>query len=105
MDENIQLILNNHENKMDDHEDRLRKLEGNAMEMKCTLASIEKKQTETNCLILEQYKEQSKLINKMLDQVGSTIKTDNKIKLYDKKEFWAIAALITGYILKIVVGS
>jgi predicted transglutaminase-like cysteine proteinase len=97
MDENVQKIM---ENRIDDHEDRLRKLEANVMELKVSLSNIEKNQTETKYLILEQNKEQSKLINKMLDQVGSTIKTENEFKFYEKKEIWALIALVAGYLCK-----
>jgi hypothetical protein len=36
----------------------------------------------------------------MLDQVGSTIKTENEFKFYEKKEIWALIALVAGYLCK-----
>jgi hypothetical protein len=104
-DENLQRIL---EERVNDHEERLRKIEANNMEMKYELLNINKSQSDLKLLFVEQNKEHSKQLDKVLEQISSNIKTDNEIKLIDRKELWALVALIIGsatpFIWKVIFG-
>ena len=74
------------EDKVDDHEKRLRKVEENTMEMKYELLNIVKSQSDIKALVLETNKEQSKTLNNMAKMIESNVSTNNQIRLIDRKE-------------------
>lgn len=84
------------EDKVEDHEERLRKVEKNTMEMKYELLNITKSQSDIKSLVLETNKEQSKTLNNMAKMIESNISTNNQIRLIDRKELWGILALVIG---------
>lgn len=88
---------------LDDHESRIRRLEENDIKQQMKLTEIQKSQAEIKSLVLETDKEQSKnlndYMNRILQTLTDTVSTKNKLKLIDRKEFWAvIAAIITAIV-------
>lgn len=77
------------EDKVDDHEKRLRKVEENTMEMKYELLNIVKSQSDIKTLVLETNKDLTKTIK-------DSVATNNQIRLIDRKELWGIFALVIG---------
>ncbi len=77
------------EDKVDDHEKRLRKVEENTMEMKYELLNIVKSQSDIKALVLETNKDLTKTIK-------DSVTTNNQIRLIDRKELWGIFALVVG---------
>lgn len=77
------------EDKVDDHEKRLRKVEENTMEMKYELLNIVKSQSDIKTLVLETNKDLTKTIK-------DSVATNNQIRLIDRKELWGIFALVVG---------
>lgn len=77
------------EDKVDDHEKRLRKVEENTMEMKYELLNIVKSQSDIKALVLETNKDLTKTIK-------DSVATNNQIRLIDRKELWGIFALVVG---------
>ena len=77
---------------MDDHEVRIRKLEESDVKQQIQLANIEKSQSEIKLMINEGN-------NKLLEALISNNTTANKIKVSDRKEFWALVSLIVGAVL------
>lgn len=77
------------EDKVDDHEERLRKVEENTMEMKYELLNIVKSQSDIKALVLETNKDLTKTIK-------DSVSTNNQIRLIDRKELWGILALVVG---------
>ena len=63
------------EKRVDDHEDRLRKLETNSLEMKYELLNINKSQSDLKTLYLEQGKEYTKQLDKFWEQMTVILKT------------------------------
>ena len=84
------------ENRINDHEKRLRIIEENTTEMKYELLNITKSQSDIKSLVLEANKEQSKTLNNMAKMIESNISTNNQIRLIDRKELWGIFALVIG---------
>ncbi len=80
------------EDKVDDHEERLRKVEKNTMEMKYELLNIVKSQSDIKALVLETNKDLTKTIK-------DSVATNNQIRLIDRKELWGILALVIGGIV------
>lgn len=80
------------EDKVDDHEKRLRKVEENTMEMKYELLNIVKSQSDIKALVLETNKDLTKTIK-------DSIATNNQIRLIDRKELWGIFALVVGGVI------
>lgn len=80
------------EDKLDDHEKRLRKVEENTMEMKYELLNIVKSQSDIKALVLETNKDLTKTIK-------DSIATNNQIRLIDRKELWGIFALVVGGVI------
>lgn len=102
------------ESQLKDHEIRIRKLEENDIQQRIQLTNIEKSQGEIKLMMSEQSKEQMKqnkeqmqmlngVTNDMLkffqEQTNVKIENENKVKLMDRKEFWAIASLLAGALL------
>lgn len=96
------------EKRVDDHEDRLRKLETNSLEMKYELLNINKSQSDLKTLFLEQGEKYTKQLDKFWDQMtkvfqnGNTEPTtteankDTFIKLFfEKYEKLVIAIIVT----------
>jgi len=77
------------EDKVDDHEQRIRKVEENTMEMKYELLNIVKSQSDIKALVLETNKDLTKTIK-------DSVSTNNQIRLIDRKELWGILALVVG---------
>lgn len=78
--------------RLDDHEIRIRKLEESDVKQQIQLANIEKSQSEIKLMINEGN-------NKLLEALISNNTTANKIKVSDRKEFWALVSLIVGAVL------
>lgn len=78
--------------RLDDHEIRIRKLEESDVKQQIQLANIEKSQSEIKLMINEGN-------NKLLEALISNNTTTNKIKVSDRKEFWALVSLIVGAVL------
>jgi len=97
MDENMKFL----EEKVQDHEDRLRKIEEHSMEQKFQLLNIEKSQSDLKLLVIEQN-------DRLIKQITINSNVSNEIKLIDRKETWAVVALVLGltspYILKFIFG-
>lgn len=102
------------EKKIDDHEDRLRRLEESDVQQRIQLTNIEKSQVDIKLMMSEQTKEQikqSKEQQQMLNSFTSDMlnyfkEKDNKlenmngeIKFYNTKQFWVIISLIAGGVL------
>lgn len=93
---------------LQDHENRIRKLEESDIRQQVQLANIEKSQSEIKLMISENSKEQHKTLTDFTEKILDTFtnnlsednKTKNKIKFYNTKEFWAItASIITAVIV------
>ena len=91
------------EMKLQDHENRIRKLEDSDIRQQIQLANIEKGNAEIKVMINDITKEQRTTLNdftaKMLTTFTKNISNDNetknKVKFYNTKQFWiAITALI-----------
>lgn len=78
--------------KLQDHEGRIRKLEESDIKQQIQLANIEKSQAEIKLMINEGN-------DKLLSALISNNTTNNSIKLTDRKEIWAIISLIIGGVL------
>lgn len=91
------------EERIEDHEVRLRKLEKNTLEVKYELVNVSKNQTDLKSLVLETNRDYTKHLkefsNKMTELLGNNINTNNKIRLIDRKEIWGLVALIIGFAL------
>lgn len=90
---------------LDDHEQRLRKLEESDIKQQIQLAEIQKSQSDLKALVMETSKEQSKANDKLLNALLNNNNVNNKIRLQDRKEFWGIVACIAtalgAYLLKL----
>ena len=73
-----------------DHEDLLRSLERNQLEMKYNLLSIENGQKDIKLLIVDVNKNQSELLNKFVTCTLDGNKTDETIKLTNNKNIWSL---------------
>lgn len=79
-------------NRINDHEIRIRKLEESDIKQQIQLANIERSQSEIKLMINEG---NSKLLEALIENNN----TGNKIKLSDRKEIWGIVSLIIGAVL------
>ncbi|MBE6067775.1 MAG: hypothetical protein E7211_08795 [Clostridium lundense] len=85
---------------LQDHENRIRKLEESDIRQQIQLANIEKSQAEIKVMINDTSKEQQKTIKEFTEQILNTFTknlsddntTKNKVKFYNTKQFWAIVA-------------
>lgn len=89
------------EKKVDDHEDRLRRLEESDVQQRIQLTNIEKSQADIKLMLSEQSKEQQKMTEKTFDYFkerdAKFESNKQEIKFYNTKQFWVIAtAIITG---------
>ncbi|MCD3254351.1 hypothetical protein [Clostridium botulinum] len=88
------------ENRVDNHEVRIKKLEESNVKMELQLQEISKGQSDLKALIYATQQSTQDVLKesyqKMIDTVTSTINTDNNIKLTDRKEFWGILGTIIG---------
>jgi hypothetical protein len=89
--------------KIEDHENRIRNLETNTLEMKFELLNIGKSQADLKSLFLEQGKEYKKILDNYFAQMSEIFNTNDKIRLIDRKEVWGIVALIIGITLPILL--
>lgn len=87
------------ENRINDHEKRLRIIEENTTEMKYELLNITKSQTDIKSLVLETNKELSETLNNMAKTIKENVVTNNQIRLIDRKELWGIFALVVGGVI------
>ena len=87
------------ENRINDHEKRLRIIEENTTEMKYELLNITKSQTDIKSLVLETNKELSETLNNMAKTIKENVITNNQIRLIDRKELWGILALVVGGVI------
>lgn len=101
---------------VNDHEQRLRKLEDSDLKQQIQLANIEKSQAEIKLLINDNSREQQKTLNdfssKLLDAFTSekkseseAKKTELETKFYNTKQFWAIVAGIVSAVVAFLVGK
>lgn len=112
MIENYQ--IDNLEDRLDDHEDRIRRLEQSNIEMKYEILSIKQGQTELKTLTLENHKAHTEqlnnFMNKMAEMIASSLQhnqnmektkqnDETKKKLLDRKELWAIGGVIITWLL------
>lgn len=85
---------------LQDHENRIRKLEESDIRQQIQLANIEKSQAEIKVMINDTSKEQQKTIKEFTEQILNTFTknlsddntTKNKVEFYNTKRFWAIVA-------------
>ncbi|MCD3240821.1 hypothetical protein G8T75_12725 [Clostridium botulinum D/C] len=88
------------ENRVDNHESRIKKLEESNIKMELQLQEISKGQSDLKALIYATQQSTQDVLKesyqKMIDTFKSTINTDNNIKLTDRKEFWGIVGTIIG---------
>lgn len=99
--------------KWENHEDRIRKLEESDVRQQIQLANIEKSQSDIKLMINENSKEQRQTLNdftsKILDTFTNNIQNDNKtnndIKFYQTKEFWAILGVVAAGIIGYFFGK
>lgn len=95
---------------LDDHENRIRRLEESDIRQQVQLAEIQKSQSEVKLLVMESNSEQRKTLNDftktMIDTFAGTIKhnnkTNNSIRLIDRKEFWGSVAAIVGILSAVI---
>lgn len=80
------------EKQLDNHEERIKKLEENDIQQRIQLSNIEKSLAETRLDIKASNE-------KLLDAIIDNNSTKNNIKLIDRKEIWAIVSLIIGGVL------
>ncbi|NFF79165.1 hypothetical protein [Clostridium sporogenes] len=110
------------EHQMQDHENRIRKLEESDIRQQIQLANIEKSQAEIKVMINETSKEQTKNMNEKMDKQQNTMndmvtkiletftngeRTNQEKRFYETKQFWgfimalvAIASSVITYFLK-----
>ena len=108
---------NTHEIRLNDHETRLRKLEENDIKLQMELKEISKGQVKLENLIYEMDKDHSKklddftkrneditktILEAFTNKINKDTETENKIKLTDRKEFWAVIVAITGVLTSVV---
>ncbi|WP_052113128.1 hypothetical protein [Clostridium novyi] len=90
----------NLENKVDEHETRIKKLEESNLKMEIQLNEISKGQSDLKALIYATQQNTQDMLKesyqKMINTLTSTIQTDNNIKLTDRKEFWGVLGTIIG---------
>jgi uncharacterized Ntn-hydrolase superfamily protein len=96
-----------HDDKLDDHESRIRILERNDMKREVQFAEIQKSQAELKSLVMESTKEQNKTISKFMEELLGTFKnnnnTENEIKVNSNKQKWIIIGSIITAITSILV--
>lgn len=94
---------------VNDHEQRLRKLEESDLKQQIQLANIEKSQAEIKCLINDNTREQQKTLNDFTNKVLDTFTTDKKSKgeerFYNTKQFWAIISATVATIVAFLIGK
>lgn len=94
---------------VNDHEQRLRKLEKNDLKQQIQLANIEKSQSEIKCLINENTREQQKTLNdfasKVLEAFTTEKKSDKEEKFYTTKQFWAIISATIAAVVAFLLGN
>lgn len=94
---------------VNDHEQRLRKLEESDLKQQIQLANIEKSQAEIKCLINENSREQQKTLNdftnKVLDTFTNEKKSEGEEKFYNTKQFWAIISATVAAIVAFLIGK
>lgn len=94
---------------VNDHEQRLRKLEESDLKQQIQLANIEKSQAEIKCLINDNTREQQKTLNDFTNKVLDTFTTDKKSKreerFYNTKQFWAIISATVAAIVAFLIGK
>ncbi|WP_252241700.1 hypothetical protein [Clostridium sp. ZBS18] len=99
------------EKQLTDHENRLRRLEESDVQQRIQLTNIEKSQSDIKLIITEQSKEQIKqskdqqmmlndftikMVDYFKDKDIEENKSENEIKFYNTKQFWAIISMIIG---------
>lgn len=84
--------MENIQERVKDHEERIRRLEESDIEQKIKLTNIEKSQAEIKLMINEGN-------NKLLQTLIDNNTTRNESKLLDRKEIWGIVALVVGALL------
>ncbi len=89
-----------------DHELRIRKLEDITHELKYQLMNIGKSQADLKAIVLDINREQSKhleaLMSNIIKLTNNAVNKHSEIKLLDRKELWAIVALIIGALISMV---
>ena len=97
------------QNQVNDHEQRLRKLEESDLKQQIQLANIEKSQAEIKCLINENTREQQKTLNdfasKVLEAFTTEKKSDKEEKFYTTKQFWAIISATIAAVVAFLIGK
>lgn len=102
-EEKNELLIEKHDRALEDHEQRLRKLEESDIKQQIQLAEISKSQSDLKVLVMETSKEQNRTLkesnDKMLEAILGNNSLKNDIKLKDRKEIWAIVSLIVGALI------
>jgi hypothetical protein len=97
-EEKNEILIEKQDKVLEDHEQRLRKLEESDIKQQIQLAEISKSQSDLKVLVMESSKEQSKTLkeanDKMLEAILGNNKIKNDIKLKDRKEIWAILSAV-----------
>lgn len=102
------------EQRVDEHELRLRKLETNNIEMQMQIKDIQKSQVEIKNMLLEQDKNNTKiqeknqelmedLVKNLTASITDTVKSNNNDNTYSKKQFWIFLGSIVGIFGTIVL--
>ena len=95
---------------LQDHEQRLRKLEESDIRQQIQLANIEKSQSEIKLMINEQSKDQQKTLKDFTETILATFTTNlqndnntkNNVKFYNTKQFWGVFGTLVGILGSIV---
>lgn len=97
----------NIEERVDEHEVRLRKLETNSVEMQMQMKDIQKSQLEIKNMLLERDKNDVKLqeknqemmqelITNLTESITETVKSNNSDNTYTKKQIWLFLGGLIG---------
>lgn len=91
------------EKQVDDHENRLRRLEESDVQQRIQLTNIEKSQSDIKLMLSEQIKEQQRNFNDFtkntIDHFKNREEENNKVEFYNTKQFWGIVSLLIGGLL------
>lgn len=93
---NLKNRLDKHDSIMEDMQEDIENLRMSETEIKVKLNSIETTQIEIKAMIQDSN-------NKLIDTIREDRKNENKIKLQDRKELWAVAsAILSAIVVKLL---
>lgn len=85
--------------RFNDHENRIRKLEESNVRQEMQLKTIETGQVKIENQLLTQSQDMSKSFSELIQIVKGDTDTTNKIRLIDRKEIWGVVGvLIAGFL-------